>query len=265
MSHASTAAPFAPGLSKGAPPATSSSRLPPRSTAGDWKYRTPRHGRPIILLAVFVSALLHLVVLYGFNRRPPKQVAKAVDDTAVVQLVMPELKDLDEPEPVEDLSGDEAAAAAVPVPLLMDTPTMVPVNAFVQPLDFHPPLDANLSGANLTSIPVHIARGGNVAEKLGKVFDLSQLDRVPEPIVQAPPLFPVEMKDVESAEVAVEFIVDSHGNVQDPFVRATTERGFEEAAIKGVSKWKFRPGIKSGRKVNTRMRVTILFRIADST
>jgi hypothetical protein len=31
-----------------------------------------------------------------------------------------------------------------------------------------------------------------------------------------------------------------------------------------VSRWKFRAGIKAGRKVNTRMRVPIVFKILDA-
>ena len=38
----------------------------------------------------------------------------------------------------------------------------------------------------------------------------------------------------------------------------------EEAAVTGVGRWKFRPGQKNGRPVNTRMRVPILFRLANT-
>jgi outer membrane biosynthesis protein TonB len=51
--------------------------------------------------------------------------------------------------------------------------------------------------------------------------------------------------------------------VRDPFVRETTHHGFDEAAVTGVGRWKFRPGFKAGSKVNTRMRVPIVFKITD--
>jgi protein TonB len=52
-------------------------------------------------------------------------------------------------------------------------------------------------------------------------------------------------------EVLVEFIVDTNGNVRNPFVVRSTQREFEAAAIQAISKWKFRPGRRGGRDVNT--------------
>jgi protein TonB len=59
--------------------------------------------------------------------------------------------------------------------------------------------------------------------------------------------------------VVVEFIVNVEGRVTNAFAYESTHPGFNDAAIKGVEKWKFRAGQKAGRKVNTRMRVPINF------
>jgi protein TonB len=40
-------------------------------------------------------------------------------------------------------------------------------------------------------------------------------------------------------------------------------RGFERPALEGVVRWKFRPGMKLGRKVNTRVIQPIDFSIND--
>lgn len=42
-----------------------------------------------------------------------------------------------------------------------------------------------------------------------------------------------------------------------------SRKGFNEAAVQGVAKWKFRAGVRGGRKVNTQMRVPIVFRFDD--
>jgi protein TonB len=71
-------------------------------------------------------------------------------------------------------------------------------------------------------------------------------------------------REAQSATVRVEFVVDSTGRVVAPYVVASTHFGFNDAAVAGVAKWKFRPGIRGGKRVNTRMQVPILFRITDA-
>jgi protein TonB len=48
-----------------------------------------------------------------------------------------------------------------------------------------------------------------------------------------------------------------------PLVTDSSHHGFDDAAMVGVSKWKFRPGMKAGRKVNTRVRQMITFTVGD--
>ena len=66
-----------------------------------------------------------------------------------------------------------------------------------------------------------------------------------------------------TGEVVVEFIVDANGDVRNAFAVRSTQRDFEQAAVQAVSKWKFRPGKKGGRAVNTRMQVPIVFTLND--
>jgi protein TonB len=147
-----------------------------------------------------------------------------------------------------------------------DVPQLVKPSDFVQQLNFasliEPP---DFSKMNIYAVPEHIrSSGSKLAEQFGKIFNLSDLDRVPEPVLQPAPIFPVAMRrDALSARVAVEFIVDVNGRVLDPVVIESSHHGFDDAALAGVSRWKFRAGIKSGRKVNTRMRVPIVFKIDD--
>ena len=61
----------------------------------------------------------------------------------------------------------------------------------------------------------------------------------------------------------VEFVVNAEGRPVNVIATNNADRRFEQAAVFGVSKWKFRPGIKAGRKVNTRMAVPIVFKAKD--
>jgi len=61
--------------------------------------------------------------------------------------------------------------------------------------------------------------------------------------------------------VTVGFICDSDGNVHDAYVANSTNRGFDAPAVQAVSKWKFKPGTRGGKAVNTRMSVPIVFNL----
>jgi protein TonB len=104
---------------------------------------------------------------------------------------------------------------------------------------------------------------------LGKgieVFDISKLDQQPVARFQARPQYPFEMRRAGIAgEVLVDFIVDSNGDVRNAYAVRSSQREFEAAAVQAVSKWKFRPGKKSGRNVNTHMQVPIVFTLNEES
>lgn len=78
-------------------------------------------------------------------------------------------------------------------------------------------------------------------------------------------VYPIEMlKAGIAGEVLVDFIVDSNGNVANPFVLKSSHREFEAAALEAVGKWKFDPGVKGQRAVNTRQRTPITFQPPES-
>jgi len=226
---------------------------------------TRRHG--LLLLSMGISLALHGLILFGFNRKAAPVRVAVKEEAALIQMAMPDLKDPEENKPVEELRDDEAVPdPGIMVPTLVDMPTVVPVDAFVQSLEAPPPAQTDLNAEKLVIIPVRISRSGGVAmDKLGKIFDLSQLDRVPEPLVQIPPVFPPNLKkEYSEATVEVGFVVNSNGEVVAPYlVRSGEHYGFDQAALAGVAKWKFRAGLKGGRKVNALMQVTILFRLKE--
>jgi len=237
---------------------------PPQVHPGLWKYERVTRPPWVVGLAILISAGLHAFVLLGFNHRPPPVRTALVDDGPLIQMTMPDIED-DEEKPVESLNDEDAAeTSAIAVPMLADIPTIVPVNAFVQPLDFTPTVTVDPNAVRLSAVPVNIARGSGTAEKIGKIFDVSQLDRQPQAIFQPPPIFPVELRrEYPECTVVLGFIVTAKGEVVAPYVISAEVRRFEAAALAGVLKWKFKPGYKGGRPVNTRTQIAIRFRVGE--
>jgi protein TonB len=246
-------------------------RVPPAATPrpvaapGSWRYSAPNHTRRIYFLAALISASCHALVFFGTGRHHQVIRAMDVEKPNVIRIAMPDLKDLEEPEPVVT-DEPPPPAEALYAPTLMDVPNRIALPTdFVQKIDFAsliPPPDMN--SAKVFVIPSHILRGVT-GQGMANIFNLADLDRIPEPVVQPAPVFPRSLRrEVFSAKVVVEFIVDTEGRVHTPVVVETTHDGFNDAAMAGVSRWRFRAGMKGGRKVNTRMSVPILFKLVSA-
>ena len=84
----------------------------------------------------------------------------------------------------------------------------------------------------------------------------------PVAIIQKRPAYPVELiqRDIiERAVVEVEFTVTASGDVIDPRVMNICRPEYARLALPCVLTWKFKPQIRNGLPVNTRMRVPIHF------
>jgi TonB family protein len=93
-----------------------------------------------------------------------------------------------------------------------------------------------------------------------EVFDLSKLEQPPVPTYQVRPDYPLELRRAGiSGAVTVEFIVGITGDVREAFAVKSTQRDFEGAAVAAVLQWKFKPGMRQGVPVNTRLLVPIVF------
>jgi protein TonB len=207
---------------------------------------------------------LHAAVLFGVRSHPPRAVRAADEHLIAMAIQMPDLKDLEEPEPQLTDEPAEKVDLGDYAPSLVDAPQIVLPSDFVQEINFAslvPPPD--LSQAKIFVIPHNILRTGKLGEGLGNIFSLADLDQVPQPVAQPSPIFPQQLKrEVDRARVVVEFIVDTEGRVRNAMAVESTHDGFNDAAAAGVSRWRFHPGVRGGRKVNTRMTVPIIFRIA---
>lgn len=255
--------PFHPSDPAGVP--GRSAPLTSARTPGSWRYDASGRSRSILGFAVAISLGLHLGVLFGI--RPGKEAPKVVaqEKTTLLLLSMPKLEELEEPEVFEGEARENTDTSTL-VPMQADLPQLSRPSEFVQQINFTSLLEKpDLSNININVIPESFRGGRKLAENIGKIFNLADLDRIPDPVLQQAPLYPIMLKrDGVSGRVKVEFIVDTEGKVLNAAAVEATHEGFVDAAVIAVSKWKFRPGIKAGRKVNTRMAVPIVFSIEDA-
>jgi protein TonB len=226
-------------------------------------YGIPAASR-ISWLAILVSVGLHAGLLLGFNRHVVPKKAAIVQDGPSEIMMMPDLKDPEDDKPKE-LNDEEVAAPSVQVPMLQDVPVNVPVDsAFTQLADLTIPAKLDGAANGIISIPTNIQRGRPDTSGMKDLFNIADLDRKPEAIMQSAPNFPFELKQsVPEARVRVGFIVNTQGDVIMPYIVTSTHRGFERAALEAVAKWKFKPGMRGGRKVNTRVEQPIDFKVMD--
>jgi protein TonB len=85
------------------------------------------------------------------------------------------------------------------------------------------------------------------------------------PVRMAEPEYPYEMKrEGISGIVTVVFFVDEKGNVVDPQMQKSTNKGFEQAALNAISKWKFKPARQDGTPVKSKLAIPLQFTNADN-
>ena len=241
---------------------------PVRVAEGSWRYHRPRTSWITFAVAGTASAALHAALFFGSFLLPQKIApVTRVEEVPVIRLALPELKELEEPETSVSDEEPPPVDLAVPVPMQSDVPALAAPDSFVQPLNFASLLDRpDLSNAIVTVIPENYVRSSRLNERIGKIFNLDDLDRHPVPVLQPSPTYPISMRrEGFSATVLVQFVVDAEGRVLEPVVVESTHSAFNDAAVKGVSRWKFRAGIRGGRKVHVRMQVPITFHILDTS
>lgn len=214
------------------------------------------------LIGATVSALSLGALLLAFNGTGARTLqASAVPDGHTI-IVMPRLPPEPPEQQIKDATEENSTVKPVaPLPSLPDVPEPTVDKPFIQPVELPPPLNTNPRRGAVT-IPAGPWSGTNGLK--GSVFRLDQLDRLPVARVQPRPIYPYGMRrNGVTGNVEVGFIVTAAGDVVDAYVIRSTNRAFEDPALQAVTHWKFSPGYRGGRPVNTRMSVRIVFDVRD--
>lgn len=226
------------------------------------RYDCPDTRRQDWLMAVAFALLLHGGILFEDRLFPRPRSAAPVKapEEKVIQMEMPPIEP-EKPEEVVELQEASSAEQLAP-PALADVPHVVPIDAFTQPLAPPPPPGIRVGQGTLT-IPVG-KPGAGFGKGLQNLFSIDNLDQRPVLKAPLPPDYPYEMrKQGIRGAVDVEFIIDYKGDVIAVQVISSTNPAFEMPALRAVERWKFRPGRKGGRAVNTRAQQTITFNLDD--
>jgi len=121
-------------------------------------------------------------------------------------------------------------------------------------------MNADLSGFTSSDFTVPTINVGSQLQDI--IYELEDLTRAPRPISQRAPTYPPELKRAGiSGTVVLMFIVRSDGSTSNITVERSDNPAFEEPAIRAVRKWRFEPGEKDGKAVNTRVRIPIPFKV----
>lgn len=83
---------------------------------------------------------------------------------------------------------------------------------------------------------------------------LNQLDQPPRASIRRAPAYPAALREAGiPGSVVVEFVIDDTGRVAHAQVVRSTHPDFEMPTLAALNQWRFTPGLKGGRQVNTRV------------
>ncbi len=227
-------------------------------------YRMP-HERYFVYAAAF-SAVLHVAVLYGVKAPtpPPPHVVPHGDDDVARVWERPIAVELPPPPPAAPESNankasepEEAAGTApratIPEPLAPPIPGLIPVAGDIDVAGVAPS-----KNSLRWEVPKNPAAAGLRNAKT--LVPLEELDEKPVATNRIAPRYPAEMRRNGTEGVAVlRFVVDSHGEVTDVEIVRTDTAEFGRAAAEAMLRWKFKPGMKNRRRVDTRMEMPMNF------
>lgn len=215
-----------------------------------------------LIIPGIVAGAAHVFVLLTPPEKPPPPPPPEKEPPIVIDLgklpEIPPIENKQDPDPVE--------IPAIKLPVVFETIATNVESPFAVPFD---PIIAlpNLTGDNITVIPpgdyVEANRRG-MGEGVRGLFRSDQLDNKPRTLFQGAPEYPYPQKTAGNpGEVVVTFTVDESGNVQDVRVVRSTHPDFEAPTVRAVSRWRFEPGRKDGRRVKFRMSVPVAFTLND--
>ncbi len=214
------------------------------------------------VLPVCFAAAAHGALLFGFTKNPRPPV------TEIETWIDIPFRHSPPPDEVEVTVTDthEKSSVAPERPVVPRSQEPLPIITDAIPAAIAPPITVNVTERITRVIEPDggILGGTRTKPWAGGVLSREVLDNPPRTRFQAAPLYPPEARrGGMSGTVTVEFVVDESGVVVDPRVSSSSDRIFEEASLRAVSKWRFEPGRHHGRIVRFRMAVPLVFSLNE--
>lgn len=218
---------------------------------------------PRYVWPVCIAAAVHGGLLFGFPKSARPALPRTEQIVVGCRLTMPppeeELLALVPNEPTELPSAPERT---VPAPPDVAPPAEREHRVVITRPDVATPVAGPWPAIVAPPLVGPIGEGhGPGRDRVGWT---DSLDRTPRTRLQAAPLYPAEARrDGRSGTVTVEFVVNEAGEVVTLRVTRSSDRVFEEAALRAVAKWRFEPGRRNGQIVRFRMAVPIHFSLNE--
>ncbi len=197
-----------------------------------------------LLLAVALSALIHLSLIYGFTLK------LSAGGASVGHVLHARLQPGDPPTLPDSQEASLEAESQVVASTEMEPPSPVP--AHESPARAPAESASAPAGAPLPPVPL-------LADT--SVYPSRDLDVFPKPLTAIKAPFPPRASDDQiSGAVTLELIIDEHGAVGDvKVVEANPEGYFEDAAVETFKAARFSPAQKDGKPVRCRLAIKVDF------
>lgn len=212
------------------------------------------------LVPATIAAALHAGLLFGIGRTPP--VPRALDKPVTI---ITEFFLTPEPPPPDLSTATTGASGGTPRPSLGEPPPVESPSPIAIPYNPTPASLPDIKSDMIPSGPIGIPGPGVEKPGVGPggIVGLGDLDNTPRTRMTVTPTYPFEAKRAGlTGEVLVEFVVDETGGVHAPRVVRSSDRVFEEAALRAVARWKFEAGKRGGKAVRFRMALPIVFSLS---
>jgi protein TonB len=200
--------------------------------------------------SVALTALLFAVIPFAHRlNKPGDKTLELVKTTTV------EAEEQVEETPPPEIEPEDKPPEAAPEPELAETEQAIPLSADLEV--------ATGSGGALAGFGADIKSLTAVTDAAQDVFDVSDLEKRPEPTSQVAPAYPAELRKARvEGVVTLVFLLDETGRVEDPRVENSSRPEFDKPALEAIRKWRFSPGMKDGQPVRTYIRVPMRFRVS---
>ena len=209
---------------------------------------------------MLIAAGLHVWVLFGFNGHPKTARGSPLGSREVIQISMVPEEQITEEAPVGTASPKEPSGILI-LPSTFIASRYQSFEDLLAPAGEFATSAAIVVGS-LELPPVQFSVPKPDFGQYGRliVYYLDELDLPPVPVIQIAPLIPPHLiKKIRTETVVLRFVVNMDGKVSDVYVAGSSFPGLDRVAVAAVEQWKFRPGKKAGRYVNTRVELPIIF------
>lgn len=217
-------------------------------------FKPTTRGVPVgatLLAAIFTLAIFILLPsLESMRDKPDRELELRTVDTVALEPPSPP------EEPPEPPPEKESEQPETPKPKLRKPERSMPLSAMLD-FDFG---KESIQGDFSFDFDISASPAAGMEDG---VFELSEIDKNPTPIVRTAPIYPIQakMRRVEGM-VVLEFVVDKEGRARDIEVsRSEPDDIFVDSAKKAVRNWRFKPGIKDGEPVEVRVQQKLTFNL----